>query len=779
MNIIKDFFLLTWREDVKRIFSSNGDINSFLNSIFKSSYDDFCDYAAIALIISPSNMEKLAQIKEARDAIKFLSGFEDCDKKNIQFVQKEILYFLSSKGDMKLNKVIEKKFDKLRKENVIGYEKTRRLISILALIEEKRDTLKPLHVEKAKEGSTFYENAINLFCASVTNLHSAIEDNILLQRLQAVPDKLKSEKFSIGITGVMNAGKSTMLNALLGKEILGTSVIPETANLTIIKYAKQPSAKVNFWNKNEWQSIEESSKTLANMKPFIKETKKHFKENLDEFITDGGRNFDISLDELPSYTSAEHSDKKCNLVKSVELYSDLKFVENGVEIVDTPGLDDPVIQREEITKNYLSSCDLMIHLMNVNQSATQKDVEFITDTLLYQNVVRLLVVITRIDTVTPSELDEVIAYTKKSIQLKLESLNKQNRFENLISKIDFIPLAGLKALEHRLGKGDTNYPLEKTGILDVEEYLSSVLFGSNSQKANVIVEATKKELFHIIKNAQNSLHVEKNYLGKSSIEIENEHTKYKQEITSIKQTISSLRQKIEEEKEGLQRYFVTLENFSKNKFISLQAIVKRRVIDDVSYEIRKNKKRPEEQRIASIIETALKDGFVDILRDYRYQFSTKIEVAFEKIAQDFESFLIEDSKKSDTKEFFQKYFADLNLTNSNAVLISKVNSAIKSHSKKDIEGLSLKLDDYFESALNELYAKFTGKANKINIELIEGFELELKAPLQTIEFEMNSKEEILNLAKKRMEDKNFDAVHRLGEIELKLNVLTKVKEDLR
>ena len=779
MNIIKDFFLLTWREDVKRIFSSIGDTNSFLNSIFKSSYDDFCDYTAIVLIISPSNIEKLMQIKKAQDAIKFLSGFEDWDKKNIQFVQKEMLYFLSSKGDIKLNKAIEKKFDQLRKADIIGYEKTRRLISILALIEEKRDTLKPLHVEKAKQGSTFYENAMNLFCTSVANLRSVVEDKLLLERLQAIPKKLKNEKFSIGITGVMNAGKSTMLNALLGKEILGTSVIPETANLTIIKYAKKPSAKVNFWNKNEWQSIEESAQTLANMKPFIKETKKHFKENLDEFITKDGRNFDISLDELPSYTSAEHSDKKCNLVKSVELYSDLKFVENGVEIVDTPGLDDPVIQREEITKNYLSSCDLMIHLMNVNQSATQKDIEFITDTLLYQNVVRLLVVITRIDTVSSSELNEVIAYTKKSIKLKLESLNKENRFENLISKIDFIPLAGLKALEHRLGHGDANYPLEKTGILEVEDYLSSVLFGAHAQKANVIVEATKKELSHVIENAQNSLHVEKNYLGKSSIEIENEQRKYQQEIASIKQTISSLRQKIEEEKEGLQRYFVTLENFSKNKFISLQTIVKRRVIDDVSYELRKNKKRPETTRIASIIETALKDGFVDILRDYRYQFSKKIETSFEKIVQDFENFLKEESKNSDTKEFFQKYFADLNLINSNAVLISKVNSAIASHSKNDIEGLSLKLDDYFESALHELYEKFVLQTNKINLELVEGFEAESEAPLKAIEFDMNSKEEILNQAKKRMEDKNFDAAHRLGEIELKLGVLTKVKEDLQ
>jgi len=758
MNIIKDFFLLIWKEDVKRIFSSNGDINSFLNYVLKNDYESFCDYSSIILMVSSSNLEKLAEIKEARDSIKFLAGLNEWDKKRIQFVQKELLFFLSKKGDTKLNKAIEKRFDKLRIESVIGYEKTRKLISLLAFIEERREILKPLHVEKAKDGSNFYESAINLFCASIANLRYVIENESLLKRLETIPQKLKNEKFSIGITGVMNAGKSTMLNALLAKEILGTSVIPETANLTVIKYAKTPSAKVNFWNKSEWHKIEQSADTLENMKSFIKETKEYFKENLDEFITKEGKSFEINLDELPSYTSAEHSNKKCNLVKSVELYSNLNFVENGVEIVDTPGLDDPVIQREEITKNYLSRCDLMIHLMNVNQSATSKDIEFITDTLLYQTVARLLIVITRIDTVEQSELEEVITYTKASIKSKLESLNKQNSFDGIIDKIDFIPLAGLQALRHRVGKGDKDYPLEKTGILKVEGYLSEMLFGSNSQKANVIIDATKKELSHIIESTKHSLSVEKNYLGKSSIEIENEHKKYKKEISSIKQKISSLKQKIADEKDELVRYFVTLENFLKNKFISLEAVVKRRVMDDVLYEISKNKKRPDQKRIASIIETALKDGFVE---------------------QDFEGFVKENSKNSDSKEFFERHFGDLNLVNSNAVLISKVNSAIKSYSKKDTDGLSLKLDEYFEIALKELYEKFNQKAIKINAELVDGFELESKKPLEAIEFEMNSKEEILSLAKKRAEDKSFDASQRLDEIKQKQNVLTKVRGDLK
>ena len=778
MHIMNDFFLLIWKEDAKRLFSSSGDINNFLQSVLKNDYEAFCDYASIMLIVSQANLEKLKEIKEARVAIQFLSGLNEWDKKRVQFLQKELLFFLNAKGNIKLNKEIQQRFDKLRKKDVIGYEKARKLISLLALIEEKKVSIEPLHVTKAKDGSNFYESAINLFSTAIENLKKSVEDKTLRDKLELIPEKIKNQKFSIGITGVMNAGKSTMLNALLGKEILGTSVIPETANLTLIKYAKEPSAKVNFWNKNEWKSIETSSEVLENMKPFIKETKEHFADKLSDYITTDGRSYEISIDELPSFTSAEHSDKKCNLVKSVELYTDLKFVENGVEIVDTPGLDDPVIQREEITKSYVSGCDLMMHLMNVNQSATEKDIEFITDTLLYQNVARLLVVITRIDTVGESELKEVIEYTKSSIKAKLQSLNKQNSFDSIIEKIDFIPIAGLQALNHRIGKGDSNYPLEKTGILSVEEYLEDILFGDKSEKIQLIVEASKKELIQIIKTTENSLHVEKNLLGKSASEIKNEHEKYKKEILEINEQIKKLNEKILDEKEELIGYFSTLENFSKNKFLSLQAVVKRRVLDDVSYEIRKNKKKPEEKRISYIIETALKDGFIELLRDYRYQFSKKIESSFEKISRDFSGFMKLDNKTSDAKEFFEKHFGDLNLLNSNAVLIAKVNGSIKTFSKKDIDGLSVNLELHFQSALDELYQKFSLKTKKINQELVDEFELECKAPVEAIEFEMKSKEDILEIAQKRAEDRSFDASSRLEEIELKLQVLTKVEGNL-
>lgn len=99
--------------------------------------------------------------------------------------------------------------------------------------------------------------------------------------------------------------------------------------------------------------IEDSANSLESMRDFVDETNRVFGENLKNYVQETSRFDEVDINDLKSYTSAEHSAKKCNLVKYVELGSNLKFLSDGIEIVDTPGLDDPVIQREEITKSIL------------------------------------------------------------------------------------------------------------------------------------------------------------------------------------------------------------------------------------------------------------------------------------------------------------------------------------------------------------------------------------------------------------------------------------------
>ena len=116
MHITNDFFQLIWQEDAKSLFSSFGDIEGFLNTALKRDYEAFYDFTSIILVVSSTNIEQFSQIKEARDAMSFLVGLEEWDKKSVQYLQKELLFFLKHKGNRKLNKEIESVFVKLKPE---------------------------------------------------------------------------------------------------------------------------------------------------------------------------------------------------------------------------------------------------------------------------------------------------------------------------------------------------------------------------------------------------------------------------------------------------------------------------------------------------------------------------------------------------------------------------------------------------------------------------------------------------------------------------------------
>ena len=798
MHIIKDFFYLAWEsEPVCSVLPIREDDR--YQQMLEADSAQLCDALSIVLSLSEKNAEKFLALPEVSASLEMLAGESHAlwSRSLLYATQCWSLSFLIYRGDKALNKAVGQRLDRLRKEGILGYDTARKLISLLTLIEEKErsantmpqnqtpqeETSEAMTIDASGEGDAYYLRERAVLEQRISLLSAQMEDPLLLERIEKILQKLREQKFSIGITGVMNAGKSTMLNALLGAEILGTSVVPETANLTVIKYAKTPKAVVHFWSAAEWGRIEQSAQTLKSIGHFVAETQRHFGTELSTYITAEGRSEVVTIAALPRYTSAEHSVHRCNLVKSVELYHDLEFVKGGVEIVDTPGLDDPVIQREEITKGYLLDCDLMCHLMNVGQSATSKDVAFIIDSLLYRNVAQLLIVITRIDTVSVEALSEVIAYTKQSIKERLEALDRGASFEALIGRIVFIPVAGKMALLHRTGRAqeaeEAGYDLAKSGILEIESYLRETLFGADSPKVKLLIASANQELAGMIRMQLQHYEEEQQLLGKSAEEIRQLSTAYQEEMAQTKAAMEVLDGRIEEGRVALSSYFAILDKLVHAKLQYLQAQLKRRIMDDVRYTLRKEKKRPNPERIATMIETGMQDGFVDLLREYRYAFGKRAEEILERIGREFEHFALpQKSGVRDTKGFCEEHFSRLHLSQSHALLITQVNQAIAAHGKKELDQLDEALDRCFAQAMERLYETFDGRVAVVQQALLDGFASRVSAPLERIATEIQQREAILLASRRRAEGSAHDTEQRAAVLSERLQILRRVASEM-
>lgn len=278
-----------------------------------------------------------------------------------------------------------------------------------------------------------------------------------LQRLAHQTEKIRDEQSNfqnnlrelerrdnllrIGIVGQVKAGKSSFLNALLfeGKDVLPKAATPMTAALTVVKHGKEFSAKVDCYAQEDWELIEKkaeayvsayqnlqkqhaearSKKTLLSMLqgttlPSLESLNSHPGKPAQELIklaqTQGiipseyyGRTIKLEANslselnqEIMNYVGA--NGKFTPIVKSSTLTLNIKELE-GIELVDTPGINDPIISRGEATLQYLGMCDAIFMLSYSGQFLDHADLELFAGTIPSKAIKHMVLLGSKVDTI--------------------------------------------------------------------------------------------------------------------------------------------------------------------------------------------------------------------------------------------------------------------------------------------------------------------------------------------------------------------------------------------
>lgn len=259
----------------------------------------------------------------------------------------------------------------------------------------------------------------------------------------------------IGIVGGVKAGKSSFLNALLfrGRDILPKAATPMTAALTKISYSETPYAKIVFYEDKDWNAILQNAATfderletaIANEKKRREENAKkdvwgrkiqnnlvavqgdsldqctieRLKKNIDEEFrackeltemadTRGvvvntllGSDQEIPLSDnleadLKEYVGAEG--KYTPFVKYIELGMNEPVLKD-LEIIDTPGLNDPIVSRSIVTKRFLKNCDAAFLMSFCGQFMSAQDVTFLLKALPQEGIGHVVLIGSKFDSV--------------------------------------------------------------------------------------------------------------------------------------------------------------------------------------------------------------------------------------------------------------------------------------------------------------------------------------------------------------------------------------------
>lgn len=213
-------------------------------------------------------------------------------------------------------------------------------------------------------------------------------------------DSLQKEQFVISICGQVNAGKSTILNAMLfDREILPNSVTPETAKLTFMSWGETPSFQAVFYSMDEWdsfKSVDRENYFEKYLAPMLAKIEARFGEVFPEKEVGRDKYVSNELEELREYVGAEG--RYTPFVKECHIYYPSKLLKE-VTVVDTPGTNDPNHIRTEITEKWIAQSDAVIFVMFGGQSLSDEDNRFIDKFLFPLRPDKVLVVLSKLDTV--------------------------------------------------------------------------------------------------------------------------------------------------------------------------------------------------------------------------------------------------------------------------------------------------------------------------------------------------------------------------------------------
>ena len=380
------------------------------------------------------------------------------------------------------------------------------------------------------------------------------------------------ESYKVAVVGRFKAGKSSFVNELLESKLAGEDTSPETAAVTSFTHGTKVEATINFIDKKIWEEQKnlyaEDPKNIdahrAKMWESFKKPKKN-NEGIEEsfdlkhiestLLTTDKSKIVISLDQtggksaekvfrekLKLYTSGSKP-QHC-LVSSINISTPSSLLLGGIELVDTPGLDDTERFRVSLTEQSVEHVDAILFLTKSGVAYGQSEKDFLMSLLRKGTIKQLIIVITQVDQTyeqhvkaaqsdddDPQSISERIAMERRRIREEirktLEELSGSDTsatksYSEQFANVDIVFTSVMAHRDHQAKRtpgvviatddpgGLINFKRRLNGVLSTESRTSAI--------ANLILSQSKDSLESLADVIANKLSAIKNTKNREEVE---------------------------------------------------------------------------------------------------------------------------------------------------------------------------------------------------------------------------------------------------------------------
>jgi GTP-binding protein EngB required for normal cell division/uncharacterized protein YukE len=197
-------------------------------------------------------------------------------------------------------------------------------------------------------------------------------------RIASLAGRMEDNNLEVALFGRVSSGKSSLLNVLLGTDVLPVGVNPITAVPTKLRYGPALRAAVTYGD---------------------------------------GRSEIVPIDELADLVTEKGNPGNLRNVARAIVEVPSRRLKQGIVLVDTPGLGSLARKGAAETMAYLPVCDLALLL--IDAGATLNDEDIGTLRLLYETGIPSLVLLSKSDLLAEGDLHRTITYIEEQLRQEL------------------------------------------------------------------------------------------------------------------------------------------------------------------------------------------------------------------------------------------------------------------------------------------------------------------------------------------------------------------------
>jgi predicted GTPase len=190
--------------------------------------------------------------------------------------------------------------------------------------------------------------------------------------------RVSEGRFYVACVGQFKRGKSTLLNALVGHEVVPTGFIPVTAVPTVIRFGDEVHARVRMRD-GAWR--------------------------------------DIAMIDLKEYVTEELNPENTKAVEGAEVFVPSPLLSSGMCFVDTPGLGSVFTGNTATTQAFIPHIDAALVVVGADPPIAGEELTLVE--AVGKEVQDLILVINKADRTTDPERAAAAKFTREILEKKL------------------------------------------------------------------------------------------------------------------------------------------------------------------------------------------------------------------------------------------------------------------------------------------------------------------------------------------------------------------------